>query len=324
MTLVRVLVYGLMTLILGVMGAKAQDYPDKPIRIVVPFPPGSVNEIVARQIGDRLTKKLGQPVLIESVAGGAGSIGALKVAQAAPDGYTLLFPSSTIIVSDAVKPGQVDARKTLKPVTNAIVGPMGVFVNNDLPVKTIAEFIEYARAHPGEVRYGSSGVGSLTHLFGVVFADKAGLDMVHIPYPGGAPTITATVAGEVQMTIIAYGAAKPQVEGGQLKMLAIATDKRSPELPDVPTVDESGLPGYFASFWAGFFAPAGTPDAVVATLNRNIREVLDEPDFITAMQKLGYKTNGTTSAEFAAEIESDFVQWTEAVKSAGIEVTPAR
>jgi tripartite-type tricarboxylate transporter receptor subunit TctC len=307
-------------LALAPLAGQAQDYPNQPITFVVPFPAGSTGEVIGRQIADRLTKRLGQPVLIQPVPGGAGVIGSQQVANSTPDGYTLLFHSSSIVLNDVLKPGQLDITKDLAPVTPAAFGYMGVFVNPSVPADDLKGFIAYAKAHPGELNYGSSGTGSQTHLYSALFNSQAGIDLAHIPYEGGSPSVIGAVSNEVQELVIAYGAAKPQADSGKLKLLAIASHERLADLPDVPTVDEAGLPGYFADFWFGFFAPAGTPDAILDKLNTEINAVIADPTFVQALKDQGYEARGMSRSDFASLLVADKTKWQAAVKAANVPI----
>jgi tripartite-type tricarboxylate transporter receptor subunit TctC len=298
-----------------------EAYPGKRVDIVVPYTPGSVVDIVAREMSALLTERLGQTVVVENAPGAAGAIGTNKVIRSKADGYTLLFHSeTTLVINDAIKPGEPPLHTELAPISTAIHGPMGVYVNPSLPVKDMKELVEYAKANPGKVKYSSSGIGSNTHLAGVMLAEEAGIQLQHIPYQGGAPSVTAAVAGDVEMTVLPYGAVKPQVESGQLKALALASLERDPQLPDLPTADESGVPGYVSDFQLGFFAPPGTPAQVIEKLNAEIGAVVADERFIAAMKKLNYIPRASTPAEFATSIDSEYKKYQKAAASAGIAI----
>lgn len=307
------LTVGALSLAAAIPASAQTQFPTKPIRIIVPFPAGSTGEVIGRQIADSLTKRIGQPVVIEARAGAAGAIGTQAVANAAPDGHTILFHSSSIVLNQVTMPDQVDVVKGLAPLTPAIFGIMGIFTHPSIPAKNVAELIQYVKARPGKINYGSAGQGSQTHLYGVLFAQAAGIDMAHIPYNGGAPAMVAAVSNEVQMLVIDTFTAKPQSDAGKLNHLAVASKQRLARLPNVPTVDESGLPGYFADFWFAFFAPPATPTAILDKLNAEINAVLKEPDMIKKLNDQGYEVEGQSRAAFTALLNSDIDKWKKAV-----------
>ena len=302
--------------------ASAQEtFPSERIAVIVPYTPGSVVDIVAREISQILSENLGQTVTVENAPGAAGAIGTNKVIRAKADGHTLLFHSeTTLVINDAIKPGDPQLHGELIPVSTAIHGPMAIYINPKLPVDSLSDLVAYAKSNPGRVKYSSSGIGSNTHLAGIMLADKAGIELQHIPYQGGAPSVTAAVAGDVEMTVLPYGAVKPQVESGQLKALALASLQRDPQLPDLPTADESGVPGYVSDFQLGFFAPVGTPSGLVHKLNKEIQSAVESERFTASMRRLNYIPRASTPAEFATSVKSEFEKYQQAASNAGIAI----
>jgi len=308
------------SLALAVGIAQAQQYPVKPIRIVVSFPPGGPTDIAARFVASHFTKAFGHPATVENVAGAAGIVGADRVAKSPPDGYTLLMSSSNpYAVAQLLYPSvPFDAQKDFALISLVIRTPNYLVVNPKLPVNTVKELIAYARANPGKLTYSSAGTGTSTHLGVELFKNMTGTFIVHIPYKGSAPSIAAVMAGETQMAMETAPPLIPQVRAGRLKMLAVTTIERARLLPEVPTVAESGLPGFDTYTWFGLAAPAGVPREVVQKLHAEIVKGLAVPDVRQKLENLGAEVIGSTPEEFTALQKSEAAKWAKLVKQVGI------
>lgn len=299
--------------------AMAQNYPNKPLRLIVPFPPGGPTDIVGRMVGQKLADGLGQPVVVENRPGAGGTVGSEAAAKSAPDGYTLLYGStSTLGIAPSLYPKLgYDAIKSFAPISLVSSGPLLVVVNPAVPAKTLKELIALAKAKPGQLNYGSAGNGTPLHLAGELFKTLAGVDLVHIPYKGGAPAITDTVAGQVQIVFEGLPATAQFIRAGKLRALAITGTKRDPTLPDVPTVAEAGLPQFQVAFWSGLVAPAGTPKDIVARLNAEVVKALATPEVRETLAKQGLEPSGNSPEQFAAFIGEENARWARVVKVSG-------
>ncbi len=308
----------------GIEFAHAQAYPTKqPIKIVVPFPAGGPTDGMARIISDRLGAVLGQTIVIENRGGGAGgSVGAKVVASAEPDGYTvLLTPGGALTTGPAVHPNiGYDPAKVFTPVAMIIETPLIIAVHEDLPVKSLAELVAYAKANPGKVSWGSQGFGVAPHLLLEMFKLEAGVNIVHVPYRGTAPMLSAIVAGEVQVVADPMTTSLPHIQSGKLRALAIAGTERSSKLPGVPTTKEAGYPKLNAPFWLGVVAPAGTPPDIVNKLNAAFRESMAPAETRARLATLGAEIKIGTPAEFGKMLAAELAQWTAVVKAANIKV----
>jgi tripartite-type tricarboxylate transporter receptor subunit TctC len=307
----------------GIEPAHAQAYPNRPIRMVVPFPAGGPTDGMARIISDRLGAVLGQNIVVENRGGGAGgSIGAKFVATSDPDGYTLLItPGGSLTTGPAVH-GNIgyDPVKAFVPVGQLIDTPQVVVVHQDVPVKTLAELVAYAKANPGKISWGSQGFGTAPHLLAELFKLDAGVNIVHVPYRGTAPMLAAIVAGEVQMVADPMTTVLPHIQSGKLRPLAITSATRSQKLPDVPTVIEAGYPKLQATFWLGVVAPAGTPPDIIQKLNAAFRESLAPAETRARLDTLGAEIKIGTPAEFEKLLADELAKWTAVVKAANIKV----
>jgi tripartite-type tricarboxylate transporter receptor subunit TctC len=317
----------LLLLALGLLPvlALAQAYPARPVKLVVGFAPGGAADQVARAFQESLSKELGQPVIIENRAGAGSSIAAEYVAKSAPDGYTLLIASpSSILVNPIIspKPGFEPVRDLL-PVSKVTGSPLVVAAHAGVGVATLRELIAYAKKNPGKLNYGSSGNGSAPHLAGVLFARLAGVDMVHVPFKGGAPSVQALLAGDIQLSFATPPSVLPHVRSaknpdGRLLALAVTSRERTPLVPGVPGMAEAGLPDYEISFWYGFFFPAGTPRDIVKRMFDATAAVVANPAVGRALEHTGTETVGSKSPEdFAAFIAEDARLWARVVKDAG-------
>ena len=298
----------------------AQNYPVKPIRLVSPYPPGGANDILARIIGQKLGENLGQQIVIENRGGATGNIGAEYVAKAAPDGYTILMgqASNLTINVSLMSKMPYDPVRDLAPVTLVATTPNLLVVHPSLPVRTVKDLVALAKAKPGSVNYASSGSGSAGHLAGELFKRVAHIDMVHIPYKGAAPALTDVVAGQAQIYFTSPISATPFVKGGRLRMVAVTSLKRSPSLPDIPTVAESGYPDIDVVSWWGILTPAGVPKEIIAKLHTEIVRVLALPEIKTKFADQGADVASDTPEHFAAYIKTEIAKWAKLIKELGV------
>ena len=300
----------------------AQPYPSKPIHLVVPFPPGGPTDIVGRMVAQKLSDGVGQNVVVENRPGAGGTVGSASVAKAAPDGYTLLYGStSTLAIAPSLyKNLSYDPQKAFAPISLVSSGPIIIAVNEKVPARTLKEFIELAKSSPGKLAYGSGGNGTPPHLAGELFKTVAGVDLLHVPYKGGGPAITDVAAGQVQAIFEGQVALMPHFQSGRVRPLAITGAKRSPALPDVPTATEAGLPKYDANFWSGVVAPAGTPPEVIARLNSALVKALGSAEVRDTLTKQGLEPAGNAPREFAEHIRAEAQKWAAVVKASGAKV----
>jgi tripartite-type tricarboxylate transporter receptor subunit TctC len=300
--------------------ARAEDYPDRPVKIIVPTPPGGPVDVVARLTANSLQTSLGKAFVVENRPGAGNTIGSKDAAEAAPDGYTLLYSSASgLVIAPLLHPDAgYDPLKSYEPV--ALVGESSniLVVNPSVPANTVQELVAYAKANPGKVNFSSGGIGVLPHLIGEMFKARAGIDIVHVPYKGGGPSISDVVAGNVQMTFEGTSILLPLIKAGRLRALAVTTPKRIPQLPDVPTMVESGFPNFVSTSWTGLLAPAHTPEPVIVKLNAAINEGLKTPELKTALERLSNEPLGGTPADFTAVIRGDLDKWSPIVNSLGL------
>ncbi len=314
------LVCGVMFLVGPILTAFAQDYPNRPIRMIVPTTPGGSADIVARMIGAKLHERLGQPVVMDNRAGAGQMIGADHVAKSAADGYTIILASVTYTTSAATQPKlPFDPVNDLTGITMVGEGPFLLVVHPSLPVKTVKELIALARAKPGHLNYGSAGSGTIIHLVTEVLAASARINIVHVPYRSGAPAVTATVGGHVEMMIASLPSVWPQVKANLVRALAATSAKRSAFVPELPTVAEAGVPGYEAGMWWGMFAPTKTPKDIVAKLNGEIQKILAAEDVKSRLAAEGAEPVLLMSPEaFSATVKNEIAKWSKIVKERNI------
>ena len=296
----------------------AQDYPTKPIRLIIPFPPGGSNDVVGRMIALQLGERLGRQVIVDNRGGAGGIIGTEAASKAAPDGYTLLIISIAHAVSPWLYKLQYDPIKSFVPVSILASGPNVLVVHPSLPVHSVTELIALAKEKPGQLNYASAGIGSFQHLGGELFKLTAGINMVHVPYKGGGPAMTDVLGGYTKIMFSSLVQTTPFVLNGQLRALGTSGAKRNPALPDVPTIAEAGLPGYEATNWWGIVAPAGTPPAIVEKLHNEIAAIQNSPQTREQFAAQGADIVQMTSAEFGTFIEKEINKWERVVKEAGI------
>ena len=311
----------LLSFVLGgtATAALAQAYPNKPIKLIVPFAPGGFTDVVARILGQKLSVSLGQPFVIENKAGAGSTIGTDFVAKAAPDGYTLVMVSTTHVISPAIYPKlPYDPIKSFTPVGKLVDSAYVLLVNPKVPANNVAEFIALAKASPDKIHYASSGNGSAQHLMGGMFAAMTGVKMKHVPYKGSGGAANDLVAGVVESSFAGVPNAMAQVPAGRLKALAVTTSKRIPQLPDVPTMQEAGVPGYNASIWLGLLAPAGTPRDVVMKLNAEIAKVLNAADTKKELFAAGVEADISSPEALNTLMVQELDRWGKVIKDAGI------
>ena len=296
----------------------AQSYPAKPLRVVVGFQAGGGVDMSARAIGKYLTDALGQSVVVDNKPGAAGNIGANLVARSAPDGYTLLMSNSTLAIPSLFRNLPFDVLKDFDPVSLVAIGPSVLAVHPSLPVNSIKELIALAKSKPAQLTYGSGGIGNITHLEMELLNLLVGIEMVHVPYKGSAPSVIALLAGEVQTIFTSIPAGLPQIRSGKMRPIGVSTLQRSTALPNVPTISEAGLPGYDAASWYGLFAAAGTPKNVLATLSSEIVKIMRAPDIRERFASDGFEPVGYGPEEFARFLRDEVVKWARVVKMAGI------
>lgn len=304
----------------GVMPATAQErWPGKPVRIVVPFAAGGSTDVVARMIGQKLSALWGQPVVIENRAGAGGNLGADMVAKSPADGYTLLMASGSITINPHIyKRMPFDTKKDLVPVTNVASGPMLLVVPDRSAIKSAKELIALAKSTPGALNFGSAGVGSQVHLAAEKFADAARIEIKHVPYRGEAVAYNDLIAGQIQMMVGNFAAASALLGPGRLRALAVTGKQRSEQLPDVPTVAESGLPGFENTGWFGFLAPAGTPQDILSKIQLDTAKVLAESDTKARLYVQGMTPVGNTTVEFSKAMDAESKLWATVVKNRNI------
>jgi tripartite-type tricarboxylate transporter receptor subunit TctC len=298
--------------------AIAQKYPTKPVRIIVGFQAGGGTDLAARAIAQRLGESIGSAFVVDNRPGAAGNIAAEIVAKAPADGYTLLMANSTIAIPGLFAKLAFDVTKDFAPLSLIALGPSVLVVHPSLPVKDVKSLIAFAKARPKELHYGSGGVGNVTHLAMELFASSAGIDMIHVPYKGGAPSVVALVSGEVQTLFTSIPTALPQINAGKMRPLGVSISRRSVALPDVPTIAEAGLPGFYAASWYGLLFPAGVSRAVVDTLAKDIGVVMSAADIKEKMLAQGFEPVGNSPAEFSRFIREEIPRWDSVVKRAGI------
>lgn len=315
----RSLTIAVLGLACGAAALAQSNYPTRPIRIIVPQSPGASTDLTARLIGQRLSTALGQPVIVDNRPGAGSIIGTDLVAKATPDGYTLLVVASSITLNPTLhKNLPFNPVRDLAPITQLSSFPNMLTAHPSLPVKNVKELIALLKAKPGTINYGSSGTATGTHLSAELFKYMTGTDMVHVPYKGGGPAVQALLAGQVQLNFATIVSVLPHVKAGKLRAIAVTTLKRSPSLPEVPTIAESGVPGYDHGPWNGFLAPARTPSEVIGRLNRETAQILHLPEVKSIFVNEGAEPVGNKPEEFGAIIRNETAKWAKVIQAAGI------
>jgi len=296
----------------------AQSWPSKPLRMVIAFPPGGPTDLVSRVLAQRLSEQLGQPVIVDNKPGAGGNIAAELSAKAAPDGYTIFYNTSAIVIGPALY-GKVnyDTLKDFAPVALTASVPMVLVVNPQLPARSLKEFLDLAKSRSGALNYSSSGTGTITHLASAMMSTQTGIQTQHIPYKGSAPGLVDLVAGQTQFMIDTINTVLPYVRDNRLRGLAVTSSKRSPLLPELPTMAEAGIAGFEAAAWQGIVVPAGTPAEIIQKLNAEVNKALAHPELRSRLAAQGADILGGTPAEYAAYLRSEMPRWAKAVKDSG-------
>jgi tripartite-type tricarboxylate transporter receptor subunit TctC len=315
----RLLAASVMACLLAVPTADAANYPDRPIRVIIPYTAGGVAETIVRLLAVSMEQKLGQKIVIEARPGAAGNIGTLEVARAEPDGYTVLVAATNnFIINQFLMKMPLDPMTTLTPVARLADIPLVMFANPSVPAKTFGEFVAYAKTHPGKLNYGTPSAGTVNHLFMERLKQTTGADIVHVPYRGSPQAVMALLANDIQLFPIGLAAGMSHVRDGKLIALAVATEQRLPMLPDVPTVIEAGFPGFTAANWWGMAVPKGTPDAVVRQLNEAVQEALKQPSVIERFAALGMLIPSDPREKFLATLKADADLWQQTIARGNI------
>ncbi|TMJ33357.1 MAG: tripartite tricarboxylate transporter substrate binding protein [Alphaproteobacteria bacterium] len=308
-------------LALALLGAAAhaQDWPARPVRLIAPYAAGGNSDGIARITAQRLTEALGQTFVVENRLGGNGALAAEAVARAAPDGYTLLWGATPpLTINPALTKLSYDPVRDFAPISVVGTNAFVLVVNKDFPPRTVAEFISYVRAQPGKLAYAEGSAGSITHLGMALFLHRAGLAMTNVSYRGNAPALTDVMAGHLPTMLSNISDAMPQAAAGFIRLLAVSSEQRAPQLPDVPTIAESGFPGFNVLTWNGLLAPAGTPNAILAKIAGETARMVKDPQFVARLEQYGADPVGNTPEQFAAMIGSETALWADAVKSLGL------
>ena len=304
------------TLLFGV--AAAQPYPSRPVRIVVGFQAGGGTDIAARVIAQKLADALGVTFIVDNRPGAAGNIGADIVAKSNADGYTILMANSTIAIPSLSVKLPFNVKKDFAPISNIALGPSVLLVNPSLPVTDVKGLVALAKAKPRTLIYGSGGVGNVTHLAMELLVSMTGIEMTHIPYKGAAPSVVGLLSGEVQLLFAGISGVLAQISAGKVRALGVSISQRSPALPNVPTIAEAGLPGYYAASWYGLMVPAGTPNSTIDILAKQIGTIMRVPEVKEKMLAQGFEPVGDTPAQFGKFISEEILRWEQVVKRAGI------
>jgi tripartite-type tricarboxylate transporter receptor subunit TctC len=301
--------------------AQVQAYPNKPIRVVVPFPPGGSTDFLARIVGQKLTAAWGQQVIIDNRPGAGGTVGAAEAARAAPDGYTLLMGAVHHEIATSVYAKlPYDFQKDFAPITTVAIVPNVLVVNPSIPANSVKELIAHAKANPGKLNYGSAGMGTAHHLIGEQFNLQAGVEILHVPYKGSSPAVADLIGGQVSLMYDTVSSCLPHIKSGKLRPLGVTTAKRSVALPDVPTIAEGALPGFEVTTWFGFVAPARTPAEIITKLNTEIVKILHMPDVRERLLAAGSEPVGNTPEQMAAQIARETAAFAKIVKQAKLVV----
>ena len=304
--------------LLAVGGAYGQDYPTRPIRVIVPSGPGGGLDLIARTIVSRISDSLGKAIVVENKPGGGGDVAAETVAKAKPDGYTLLMASATYVVRANLYKVPYDPIRDFAPVTQISSAPYALVVHASLPVKSMAEFVAYAKSNPGKINFGSQGNGSLVHLTGELLKANCGISMIHVPYKGAGAAFTDLLANQIQLGILTLPSALPYTKSEKLRALAVTSEKRVKAAPDLPTTTEAGIKNFVVTQWHGVLAPKETPQSIVERLNREIVKVLQQDDAAKRLEGEGAEVVGSSPQQFETHIKSEYEKWGKLIKQTGI------
>jgi tripartite-type tricarboxylate transporter receptor subunit TctC len=315
-------ILSLAVLALAALGAQAQTYPNKPIRMVVPFPPGGGTDILARLVAQKLTEATKWTVVPDTRAGAGGTIGIAETAKAAPTGYDMVMgqKDNMVVAPWLYKSPGYDPTRDLVAVASVAYTPVIIVTSVNSRFKTLADVVKAAKAAPDSITYGSPGNGTTIHLAGEIFKQAAGIQIRHVPYKGSNPAMMDVLAGNVDLMVSSVPSAMGQIKAGKLRPLAVTTAKRSSSLPDVPTVAEQGYKGFDANTWYGLFMPAGTPKDIVATMNREVNKLLATPEMQAAIHEQGAEPNPLTPEQFEAQVKTEYPKWRDIVKAAGVTI----
>ncbi|MDE2210755.1 MAG: tripartite tricarboxylate transporter substrate binding protein [Betaproteobacteria bacterium] len=301
--------------------AAAQTWPERPIRFLMSAPAGSSIDVLGRAIADKLATRLGQPVVVEDKPAAGGTVATAEVAHAAPDGYTMLLAfNGPLSFAPLLQKLPYDVGRDLAPVITTTSQPNVLVVNAELPVHDLAELVAYAKARPGKLNYASVGNGSSSHLCMELFKQLAGIDVVHIPFNGSPPAVTATIKGETQMMFAVMQPLQPQIEAGKLRAIAVTTAKPFPLFPNIPSIAQAGYPGFEVLAWNGVMVPAGTPKPIITRLNREINAILADPEIVTRMHRLGFDLVGGTPEQFGALVRGETEKWAPVIRKIGLKI----
>ncbi|HWM45265.1 MAG TPA: tripartite tricarboxylate transporter substrate binding protein [Burkholderiales bacterium] len=309
-----------LSLALAAAAVQAQAWPAKPVRFVVPFPPGGSTDVAARTLAEKLSRSLGQQVVVDNRGGGGGAIGTVEAARAAPDGYTLLFAADPVITLHlVVKNVQFDMQRDFSPITQVSTQPIAVAVHASLPIQNLGQLIEYARANPGKLSFAHSGTGSGQHMSGELLKKMAGIDVVHVPYKGGGPAVQDLVAGQVPMGVLGSTPLIPHHKSGRIRIIAFTSKERFAPMPEIPTLHESGLAGFDTTQWLGILAPKGTPAEVISRVHVESAKALALADVKERLAQAALLAVGSSPKEFEALIRGDLERWSKLARELGLE-----
>ncbi len=314
-------VVALVFAVLATTAAAAQSWPERPIRFLMSAPAGSSIDVLGRAIADKLATRLGQPVVVEDKPAAGGTVATAEVAHAAPDGYTMLLAfNGPLSFAPLLQKLPYDVGRDLAPVITTTSQPNVLVVNAELPVHNLAELVAYAKAHPGKLNYASVGNGSSSHLCMELFKQLAGIDVVHIPFNGSPPAVTATIKGETQMMFAVMQPLQPQIDAGKLRAIAVTTAKPFPLFPSIPSIAQSGYPGFEVLAWNGVMVPAATPKPIITRLNSEINAILADPEIVARMHRLGFDLVGGTPGEFGALVRGETGKWAPVIRKIGLKI----
>jgi tripartite-type tricarboxylate transporter receptor subunit TctC len=303
----------------SVSTAQSDRYPTRSIRIIVPFAPGGTSDVVGRLVGEALTQQLGQQLVVDNRGGAGSALGTQLAAQANPDGYTIIINNIGVAVNETLRPERgYEALKAFAPISLVGDGPSVFVVNNNSPFKSLKDLVAAAKADPGKITYGSAGAGSSTHLSMAYLESVAKIKLLHVPYKGGGPAVTAMIGGEVQCVLTPIPTVVGHIKAGRLRPLAVSATKRTSSLPDLPLISESGVPGYDFSTWYGLLAPARTPNSVISRLNDAVRKALTGPDLAKKLEAVGMDPAPTSPQEFGKFLQTEIEKWRKVIQEAGI------